>query len=104
MSYTALIENHILFDGSIGTNTRVWYYTSTFLYSPSGEAIQSWGAFDGFSATGDIFVADYYVRAIIEYMLAQLFNDREAKYLFELQKLKNNRINTAPDQTTYSMG
>ena len=102
--YSDGTTNHILFDGAIGTTTRVWYSTKVFLYSPSGDAIQSWGSFDGYSFSGDLLVADYYVHAILEYMLSQIFDDRKTLYLMELEKLKTYRIETAPSQTDYHLG
>jgi hypothetical protein len=101
--YSDGISNQIIFDGSV-SSARVRYYTSSFLYSPAGTQVQSFGTFDGYSASGDIIIADYYIPAVIEFMLSKMFNDRIQMYQFEVQKLKFNRINSAPDQTSYSMG
>ena len=93
---------HILFDGTPKSPCRVRYQTSTSLYSPSGDSTKSVGVFDGFSALGGIYVVDFYVPTILAGMLSNLFPDKKEEYLFEMQKLKNNRVVSYPDQTVYT--
>lgn len=97
-------NRYIRFNGTPVANPRVWYYKSSLLYSPSGGSSQTWGTFDGSTASGALILTDDYVPAIIDFLLSRVFDDRLPIYEMGVQKLKQNRTVTVMDSFPYSMG
>lgn len=81
----------------------IYYYLDLGYYSPSGDAQQNWGNFDGsvFSSTPKL--PERYNRAIKNYMLGLYFPEWMAAYEREVASLRESRVSSLPKRK-YSMG
>lgn len=73
---------------------RIWYYTNTLFYSPSGATSQNWGSFDGEVFSGNLKIPDKYVIVLLEHMVSQIFDDNYPKFVEELNSLRAKSGNT----------
>lgn len=81
----------------------VYYYLDLGYYSPSGDAQQDWGNFDGSVFSGSPKLPDRYNRAIKNYMLGLYFPEWMNAYERELASLRESRVTSLPKRK-YSMG
>ncbi len=81
----------------------IYYYLDLGYYSPSADASQNWGNFDGSIFSGYPKLPERYNKAVKCYMLGLEFPDWEERYERELSSLKQSRVFSMPSKT-YSMG
>lgn len=74
---------------------RLWYFIDTAYFNPASTSAQDWGTFDGSQFSGNVKFPDKYLKAIIDFMVGEVFPQRKGEYEFELSKLK------ATNATTY---
>jgi len=86
-----------------GTLT-VYYYVDTRHYQPSLSSSQSWGDFNGIVYTGSLMLPDRYSKAVILYMLAQIYDEFYVLYNNELQNLRLSRVFSITPYFPYSLG
>lgn len=67
---------------------RVWYYPDTGYFIPGGTGSQNWGTFTAETFTGNVKFPDKYIKAIIDFMVGEIFPQRKAEYENEINKLK----------------
>jgi hypothetical protein len=79
---------------------RLWYYSDTLWYSPSGSVAQDFGTFDGTTFTGNIKIPDKFQMAVKFYMLGKAFNDF-TQYRDHIDTLKVNKADTMNREFDY---
>lgn len=88
-----------------GTETFTIYYSvDTLYYQPSGVTDQGWGDFDGTTFSNKLLLPDKYNKAVQLYLLAQIFDDFNAKYQDELLSLRGNQSASMPLRLDYELG
>jgi hypothetical protein len=67
---------------------QLWYTISTGFYQPSESPSQTWGSFNGTTFSGDMAIADIYIKAVKYYLLSKVIGDYNLAYEREMLILK----------------
>ena len=83
---------------------NIYYSIDTNYYQPSSPTDQVWGDFSGTEFSGKLLLPDKYDRAVNLFLLAQFFEDYEAKYDKEILSLKCQQAAGLPLRLKYQFG
>lgn len=83
---------------------NIYYSVDTKYYQPSNPADQLWGGFGGETFIGKLLLPDKYNKAVLLYLLSQLYDDFKMKYEEEILSLKGNQAAGSPLRLYYNFG
>lgn len=86
-----------------GTLT-LYYHPDLRYYQPSLSTSQNWGSFSGTAFSGKLILPDRYDRAILLFLLSQIFDDYFSMYREELKSLRESREFSSDNAVGYSLG
>ena len=83
---------------------NIYYSVDTNYYQPSNPADQVWGGFGGEAFVGKLLLPDKYNKAVLLYLLSQIYDDFETKYDKEILSLKGYQAAGSPLRLSYNFG